>query len=134
MYDYQVDQIAFKEVSIEIYDTFSAADGSENNNSAAVIWNWLGGLGYDADSLAASVANKTTKSLEFLEALEKGGAASLLIQTLDPDGNQIESYKYYNPLLSQLSFTKLSYGTDSLPLINMTFSVAAAKYTLGGGN
>lgn len=128
-YDYTIGKIGWKEVSIQVYDSFSqGADGAigGESNPAKMLWEWLRSLGYDADAMAGR-SKASVKSLA--ASLRRAGCADLTIEVIDAEGGTVEKFEYLNPIISNFSLGKASYGSDDLSLINMTFQVASVKYT-----
>lgn len=53
------------------------------------------------------------------------------IRTLDPDGNIVDTWRIYNPMISKITPSQLSYGTDDLVNISVELVYDWAEYYLG---
>mgnify|MGYP003109090334 CR=1 FL=1 len=133
IYDYGLKDFNFKEVNVEVYDTFDP-DGATDSNPGRIFWEWLRSLGYDARKVAAGSSGFSENQAgrgsitKFISNLEEATANVLSIEIIDDEGIPVEKYNYLGPILSAFSFGKASYGTDNLPLITLTFQVAAVEY------
>ena len=53
------------------------------------------------------------------------------IRTLDPDGNIVDTWRIYNPMLQKITPSQLNYGSDELTNISVELTYDWAEYYLG---
>ena len=56
---------------------------------------------------------------------------SINIKTLDPDGNIVDTWRIYNPMISKMTPSQLQYAQDELTNINVELEYDWAEYYLG---
>lgn len=56
---------------------------------------------------------------------------SINIKTLDPDGNIVDTWRVYNPMISKITPTQLQYSDDNLTNIAVELEYDWAEYYLG---
>lgn len=124
---YNVENFTWGDVKIEIYDSF-AKDKTKTGNISYEIMNWLGRLGYNPQAMAQSTAaGSSAGHANFIGELNTTSVA-LNVEVKDDEGITIEKWEFLEPRLSSIDFGNVSYGSDDLPLVSLSFSVAAVKY------
>ena len=87
-YDYTIGKVGWKEVTVQIYDTLADGPESKGMNPAKMIWEWLEGIGYDAQSMAG-LGGRRGDITSFATRLKEANSATLLITVIDADGERI---------------------------------------------
>jgi len=57
---------------------------------------------------------------------------NIVIKTLDPDGRIVDTWRIYNPMISKITPTQLSYVNETLSTIQVDLVYDWAEYGIGG--
>lgn len=57
---------------------------------------------------------------------------NIVIKTLDPDGKIVDTWRIYNPMISKITPSQLTYATDNLTNIGIELQYDWAEYGIGG--
>lgn len=124
---YNVENFIWGDVKIEVYDSF-VKDKTKVNNISYEVMSWLTRLGYNPQAMSqATGAGSSAGLANFIGELNTTTIA-LNIEVKDDVGATVEKWEFLEPRLSSIDFGKASYGSDDLPLVSLSFSVAAVKY------
>lgn len=116
----------WEDIKIVAYDVYNVA-----NNATKILYNFLEKNGYSSGVEIGKTDPLETNGM--LRKLSNGDKINLTLQLIGTNGKPVEEWRMLKPVLQEFSFGEdLSYDSDEISTISMTFKISGAEYKYKG--
>ena len=128
-YDYLGYEVKFpKKIKWEPI-SFSVVESHDPRILGSVLGNLLQKFQRDSYTYPTNVIPENFKNLSKNNLMKDFG--TMIIKTLDPDGNVVDQWRIYNPMISKITPSALKYSEDGLTNISIEVVYDWAEYSIG---
>lgn len=128
-YDYLGYEVKFpKKIKWEPI-SFSVVESHDPRILGSVLGNLLQKFQRDSYTYPTNVIPENFRNLSKNNLMKDFG--TMIIKTLDPDGNVVDQWRIYNPMVSKITPSVLKYSDDGLTNISIDVVYDWAEYSIG---
>ena len=128
-YDYLGYEVKFpKKIKWEPI-SFSVVESHDPRILGSVLGNLLQKFQRDSYTYPTNVIPENFRNLSKNNLMKDFG--TMIIKTLDPDGNVVDQWRIYNPMISKITPSALKYSEDGLTNISIEVVYDWAEYSIG---